>query len=480
MQLEFYCVIILGMNIDLTAYKGMRICVAVSGGRDSVALLHYLTVNAADYGITLCALNCDHKIRGEASAADSRFVRELCSLLSVPLLFFEREGEALKAELAARLWRLKCYKTAAKPQNLRGESDENCTAYGCDFWPGADAVATAHHADDNAETVIFNLARGSALAGLTGITDTDMGGWRIIRPMVSVTRKEIDEYVKNNGLRFADDESNFECEYTRNKIRHNVLPALEDAVHGTAGAIFRFSRLAAEEEGYFERIIKERRLVERTALGAKIYFCGERVVFRRAALAALRGWNDVKDYTSEHLERLFGLQFADKGKRFEFLRFVAFKEEGCISICEKLHLNESETERDFEEFKRLNSNIYGGQHVWIVTSDELEWAKNELKACGISQIKTLKFDSDAVPAGAVIRFAQTGDKFEKFGGGTKSLGDYFTDKKIPVRVRAKIPVVAVGTDIYCVCGVEISEKIKICGKTENVLYLLSADYINLK
>ena len=70
----------------------------------------------------------------------------------------------------------------------------------------------------------------------------------------------------------------------------------------------------------------------------------------------------IADYTSEHLERLFGLQFADKGKRFEFLRFVAFKEEGCISICEKLHLNESETERDFEEFKRLSSNIYGGQH----------------------------------------------------------------------------------------------------------------------
>lgn len=461
------------MNIDLTAYRGMRVCVAVSGGRDSVALLHYLTVHAADYEVTLCALNCDHKIRGEASAADSRFVKELCASLNIPLLFFERESEALKNELAARLWRLKCYKTAVKPQNLRDELDENCTLYGCDFWTGADAVATAHHADDNAETVIFNLARGSALAGLKGITDSDIGGLKIIHPMIAVTRKEIDEYVKNNGLRFVDDESNFACDYTRNKIRHNVLPALEESVHGASGAIFRFSRLAAEDEEYFENLIKERGLVERTALGSKIKFCEERVVFRRAALAALQGWNEVKDYTSEHFERLYKLQFAENGKKFEFLRFVAFKEEGGVSICERSLLYESENGRDFEEYKRLNSNIFGGQHIWVVTADELEWAENELKARGVSQIKTLKFDEDKVPEGAVVRFARTGDKFEKFGGGTKSLGDFFTDKKIPLRVRKKIPVVAVGADIYCVCGVEISEKIRITDKTVNVGFIVS-------
>ncbi|MDE6356799.1 MAG: tRNA lysidine(34) synthetase TilS [Clostridia bacterium] len=468
------------MNIDLTAYKGMRVCVAVSGGRDSVALLHCLTDRAADYGITLCALNCDHKIRGEASAADSRFVKDLCASLNIPLLFFERSGGALKSELAARLWRLKCYKTASKPQNLHDEFDENCTLYGCDFWAGADAVATAHHADDNAETVIFNLARGSALAGLTGITDSRMDGFKIIHPMISVTRKEIDEYVKGSGLWFVDDESNFACDYTRNKIRHSVLPALEEAVHGAAGAIFRFSRLAAEDEEYFENLIKERGLIERTALGAKIKFCKERVVFRRAALAALQGWNDVKDYTSEHFERLYNLQFSENGKKFEFLRFVAFKEEGCVSICEKSLLCESENGRGFAEYKRLNSNIFRGQPVWVVTADELDFAENALKKSGISQIKTLKFDGDKVPDGAVIRFARAGDKFAKFGGGTKSLGDYFTDKKIPLRVRAKIPVLAVGSDIYCVCGVEISEKVKVCGKTKKILYLLAADYGKLK
>lgn len=476
MQLAFYCVIILHMKIDLTDYKGMRICVAVSGGRDSVALLHYLNARAADYAITLCALNCDHKIRGEASAADSRFVRELCVDLKIPMLFFEREGGAGKSEQSARLWRLKCYKTATKPQNLWGELDENCTLYGADFWRGADAVATAHHLSDNAETVIFNLARGSALAGLTGITDCDIGGLKIVRPMIAAERAEIEEYIAQNRLEFVEDESNSTCDYTRNKLRLNVLPALEDAVHGAAKAVYRFSRLAAEDEEYFESLIKERGLVERTALGAKIKFCGERVVFRRAALTALQGRNEVKDYTSEHLENLFKLQFAENGKKFEFLRFVAFKEEGCVSICEKTLLYESENGKAFEEYKRQNSNIFGGQPVWVVTADEIEETEKQLTENGYGNIKALKFDLDAIPQGAAVRFMKAGDRFEKFGGGTKNLGDYFTDKKIPVRVRGKIPVVAVGCDIYCVCGVEISEKIKVGGNTKNVSYLLAADY----
>ncbi len=468
------------MNIDLTAYRGMRICVAVSGGKDSVSLLHYLTVHAADYAITLCALNCDHKIRGEASAADSRFVKELCASLNVPMLFFEREDAAVKSEQAARLWRLKCYKTAIKPQKSWGEIDEKCRISGTEEWFGAAAVATAHHLNDNAETVIFNLARGSALAGLEGITDSDIGGLKIIHPMISASREEIDEYICENGLRYVEDESNFTCDYTRNKIRHNVLPALEDAVHGSAKAVFRFSRLAAEDEEYFENLIKERGLVEKTPSGAKIKFCKERVVFRRAALVALKGCSEVKDYTSEHFERLYGLQFAENGKKFEFLRFVAFKEDGCVSICEKRALFESVNGRDFEEYKRLNSNIYGGEPLWVVTADELDLALKELEKNGYDKIKTLKFDLDAVPEGATVRFAKAGDKFEKFGGGTKKLGDWFTDKKIPVRVRQKIPVVAVGCDIYCVCGVEISEKIKVCGTTRNVAYLLAADYRKLK
>ena len=103
-----------------------------------MALLHYFDAHKLGYGITLSALNCDHKIRGEASARDSAFVREWCAERNIPLYFFEWNTDLPKTEANARFWRLKCY------SNVQG----------------VDAVATAHHMNDNAETVLFNLARG--------------------------------------------------------------------------------------------------------------------------------------------------------------------------------------------------------------------------------------------------------------------------------------------------------------------------------
>ena len=95
------------------------------------------------------------------------------------------------------------------------------------------------------------------------------------------------------------------------------------------------------------------------------------------------------------------------------------------------------------------------------------------------KIKALKFDADKIPANAVVRFMQAGDKFTKFGGGTKNLGDYFTDKKIPVRFRGQIPLVASGSDILIICGVEISDKVKITAETEAVSAVICADYARL-
>ena len=132
------------MNVNLKKYAGLKVCVAVSGGRDSMALLHYLSARAVQYNITLTALNCDHRIRGETSERDSAFVADYCENAGIPLSRYVADRK-FTDEGSARMWRLfECYLKEA----------ENC-----------DCIATAHHLGDNAETVLFNLARGTSLAG---------------------------------------------------------------------------------------------------------------------------------------------------------------------------------------------------------------------------------------------------------------------------------------------------------------------------
>ncbi|MDE6667798.1 MAG: tRNA lysidine(34) synthetase TilS [Clostridia bacterium] len=434
------------MKLELAAYKGKKICVAVSGGRDSMALLHYLNAHKEEYGITLTALNCDHKMRA-SSASDSAFVKTWCGERGIDLLCFEVDGLALKTEAEARDWRRSCYFKAAK---------------------SVDFIATAHHLDDNAETVLFNLARGSALAGVTGITDNVITSGEgdklsLIHPLIACTREEINAYVVENNVPYVDDETNFSDAYTRNFIRNNVLPTLEKAVPDASKAIYRFSRLAAEDEEFFNAEIEKRGILSFDGDTVIIKYC-EKPLFSRAAVTAVRDFFKKKDYTSTQVEVLFKLQNAENGKKFEFLGLTAYKEDGGISI-KKTAVQDACCEAPFSDYICGKSSIYGGQLLKI--------AKNDGDFAAFPDKKVLKFDIGAIPQTAVIRFMKSGDKFTKFGGGTKSLGDFFTDRKIPVRIRKTLPLIADGNEVLAVCGVEISDKIKVNDKTCKVGLIIS-------
>lgn len=440
------------MHPELSNCKNKKICVAVSGGKDSTALLHYLYTHKDEYGIALSALNCDHKIRGEASARDSAFVKRWCRARKIPLVFFEWDGERFVNEAQARLWRRECYQKAL---NLAFDG------------AGADYIATAHHANDNAETVIFNLARGSALAGVSGIRD-DMKN-RIIRPLINCTRAEIDAYARVNSLEYVEDESNFTEDYTRNKIRLSVLPELERAVPGAINGICRFARLAAEDEEYFAKEIEKRGLLKGVRGGYEIAFCEEKPLFARAAVKAIELMKR-RDYTAGHVERLYKLQFCENGKKFEFLKLTAYKEEGKTVICDGG--KKAENELPFGEYFCAGYEFCG---VPVRITDEENFKRDLDNFKSAHKIKVLKFDLDAIPESAALRFFRTGDVFKKFGGGTKKAGDYFTDKKIPVRVRPQIPVIADGGEILIICGAEISDRVKITEKTKRAGYVICED-----
>ncbi len=456
-----------------------------------MALLHYLYKNAERYGIVLSALNCDHGIRGASSARDSAFVEKWCREHKIPLRTFKTdctelaEKRRVSVETAARDWRLFCYFRAAEAENA--------------------CIATAHHMDDNAETVLFNIARGSSLSGAAGLKDVEMrldanvrnnqvyAPWeceselkctltfQIVRPLINCTRSEIDEYINENKIPFVDDETNFTQDYTRNKIRMNVMPELENAVHGAAANIFRFSRLAGLSVDFIEREALSRVKITLDGNAALIAECGEYVLFAHCAVFIIKEWFRKKDYTLSHVDALFGLQSQKTGKKYEFLGLTAYSENGRIAICEKQNCSELPFGFGRSMFSgrlltvtqnrtELPLKTVNGEYVYLDASDKFyNTAEGEKFGC---KFPLLKFDADAVPETAVIRTAKAGDKFKKFGGGTKSLGDFFTDKKIPVRLRKTIPLIADGNEILAVCGVEISDKIKVTPSTAQVGFIV--------
>ncbi|MCD8287214.1 MAG: tRNA lysidine(34) synthetase TilS [Clostridia bacterium] len=459
------------MKVELSAYAGMRVCVAVSGGKDSIALLHYMVHNGPGYGIKVSAINCDHGIRGEASRQDSEFVRSFCQAAHVPLLFFAHDG-TFASEEEARLWRRDCYLEAAREHTL-----EDGTR-----WVPADAIATGHHMSDNAETVIFNIARGSGLSGACGITDGEITGpdrtsIKLIRPLIEATRREIDEYIRQFGLPYVTDNTNLMDYYTRNKIRLYVIPELERAVPNAQRSLFRFSRIVKETEDYFENIIRRDGLVSKVYGGLLIKPVEEEAIFSRCCLKVF-SYYKIKDYTSLHIKSLFKLMHGANGKRFRFLRLVAFKEERGIAVCEAGRISPY-GEAPLAE---VTDGVFVGEPFSLnpVPQDAVQTICAGDMSLGASFCpgkKTLFLDADKIPAGAVVRFKKDGDVFERFGGNTKKLGDYFTDIKLPQRLRERVPMLCSGSKVLAVGGIEIAESLKITPDSRNVLAISCVDYL---
>ena len=192
------------------------VLVGLSGGADSVCLLHFLQYLAKEKHFALAAVHVNHGLRGRAAEADARFCEQLCRTLEIP--FFLKQVDARKVaqkydlspEHGARKARYGAYQQVAKK------------------W-GATKLALGHHADDLAETFLLNLLRGTKAKGLAGIPVRRplTSSVEIIRPLLCITRKQTEEYLKNNGLTHITDQSNFDDVFTRNWVRHTLLPLLE-------------------------------------------------------------------------------------------------------------------------------------------------------------------------------------------------------------------------------------------------------------
>lgn len=222
--------------------EGGRVLCAVSGGADSMCLLHIM---CSRKNIAVACAHFNHCLRGAESDRDEQFVRRVCAELGVECFTDERDVAAY-----------------AKSNSMGTEEAARKLRYDflfavADSW-GADRIATAHNADDNAETVILNLARGAGLKGLCGIPPVR---GRIIRPLLHTTREEIEQYLAEHGLEHVEDSSNAADDYSRNRIRHHIIPVLRMQNPDAVRSIARTTQLLRKDEEYLshqaERFIKE-------------------------------------------------------------------------------------------------------------------------------------------------------------------------------------------------------------------------------
>lgn len=214
---------------------GDKIIVALSGGADSVCLLHILCSLKEKFNLTIYAAHLNHGIRGEEAERDEQFCKILCKNYDVRL-FTEK-------------------KDIPKLAKARGKSEELCgrlERYAFFDRVSASAgakIATAHNASDNAETLIFNIARGASVSGASAIPPRR---GNIIRPLIEQTGEQIREYCRVNGLEFVTDSTNLSDGYTRNKIRHRIIPLLKELNPGFDAAAMRFTQSAAESREFIE------------------------------------------------------------------------------------------------------------------------------------------------------------------------------------------------------------------------------------
>ena len=428
--------------MDLKNFAQKRICVAISGGVDSVVLLHYLKSQAKACGFELLAVHCEHGIRGENSLADMRFVQDLCAEWDIPLIVFRADCPALATEKKLSL------ETAAR--EFRKACFASLIADG-----KADFVATAHHALDEAETVLFRLARGTSLSGAKGMTAQD--GW-VIRPLLGWTKEEILAHAEKNELAYRVDESNLQTEFTRNKLRLEILPKLEEAVPGACRNLMAFAQKAAADDEVLYDLAEG--LLSRFDGEFLLAFCNKAPLFNRACLLALKGLGVEKDYTSAHLNAVFALQTSEKGAKLDLPCLTeAVKMENGILLrckCEPISVQKPQP-------KKFDLDGYdGGRYEVILAEHEISlpntWGQ------------VLRVDLEKL-GGGEFRFRQDGDEMKRFGGGTKSLKKFFNEKKIPAEEREFIPLIAKEGEVLVVCGVEISERVKVTENTKKSAYI---------
>ncbi|WP_026891099.1 tRNA lysidine(34) synthetase TilS [Lacrimispora aerotolerans] len=432
---------------------GDRVIVALSGGADSVCLLVVLNECKDELGISLKAVHVHHGLRGREADRDSEYAKTLSQSLSLPfscvhvdVTGYAREHK-LSVEEAGRL--------------LRYEVLENERL---SF--GGNKIAVAHHKDDQAETILHHLFRGTGLKGLGGIRpERD----RIVRPLLSVGKTEILAYLEEKGISYCEDSTNAHTDYARNRIRGILLPAIKKEINARAeDNIIHAGEMAAKADEYLEKqaekFLKECAVLEPDENGS-VHSIGvkteglilEEDIIKtyvlRAMIRSVSG--SMKDISMTHVESAKALLWAQSGKQIDLPGGrIALRSSDYLWIKNKMK-NETVDNPNDILLPQVDFQVFPykkGQE--IPKNGYTKW-----------------FDYDKIKCALSVRYRQTGDYLTLTGGGRKTVKAFMIDEKIPREERGKIPLIVDGSHVLWVIGYRISEYYKITDDTHTVIQM---------
>lgn len=451
------------MDTHHMAGSGDGILAAVSGGADSVCLLLVLKELEEELGIRLAAFHLNHGLRGDEADRDEQFVRELCARMDIPLkVVHELVGSyakehGLSEEEAGRLLRYRHLEEAA-------------AEFGCG------KIATAHHKNDQAETVLFNLFRGSGLKGLGGIRP--MRG-AIVRPLLAVTREEIETYLYKKKADWCEDSTNRDNVYERNKVRNVLLPWVTEHINEQAVShVVKTAEFAAQADAYFmdqvEKLRKEWQIFRNeedkatsVAIGARAFDEQHPILKPYLLRAMIRELiHTEKDISSRHLEAICALTGPGGGTMADLpYGLVAVRSYDTLEIRDRA-LCERPEDRMTPMALIPGETLILERNGTVFESQIFEW-KKELE---IPKNECTKwFDYDKIKAILFVRTRESGDFFEIGGGKRKLLKRFFIDEKIPEAERDNCMLLADGDHIVWIIGHRISEAYKLTDSTRTVL-----------
>ncbi|MDO5665249.1 MAG: tRNA lysidine(34) synthetase TilS [Bacteroidia bacterium] len=411
--------------------------VGLSGGADSMVLLDVLTL----LGYRCIAAHCNFHLRGEESDDDARFVKKWCKENDIEFTSIDFDTKQYAAdkkisiEMAARELRYSWFEVIRK-QFV------------------ADAIAVAHHKDDSVETVLLNLIRGTGISGLSGISPKN---GKIVRPMLCVTRTEIENYLREREIPFRTDSTNHEDIYTRNHIRLNILPMLQKINPSVSESIFRTSENVAEAEKVYKEAIDND--LKSVLLNDKIDI--EKLKQTVSPSSVLFEILSPLGFHPSVIEDVNNAMDASPGKVF-------------YSSARRLI-----KDRDYFLIDKINKSEYDNQTFLIdlTTQEILNPIRLEIKVTDVPKSidksnNILYADADKLSFPLVLRKWQSGDWFIPFGmKGRKKLSDFFTDQKFNLKQKEETWILLSGEDVVWVVGYRSDNRFKITSNTKKVVQI---------
>lgn len=434
---------------------GDGIVVGLSGGPDSMCLLHVLYQLKDRYGLKLYAAHINHMLRGEAADEDQKACEDFCSNLGVKCYVLRAdinsiaESKGVSTEMAGRDVRYDFFNDVMeKTSSVK--------------------IAVAHNMNDQAETILMHMMRGTGLDGLVGIRP--VRGNRIIRPIVKITRNEIEEYCQLNELPVRIDKTNLEPVYSRNKVRLELIPYIQKNFNpDIISSLARMGELVSKDEEYMQETaskvfqkycyIRE----EKVIIYKDVFTYHPSIISRVIRKAIFKVKGNVNNIQSVHIDNIINLQKCNTGKFTKVPGNIIINNvygDIVISIDVKKKPSVENSEFSLQIGKNYIESMGITVNIANVNKDNISYkngrGKRYFSIDGVNEI--------------TLRNRREGDRFTPLGlSGSKKLKDVFINLKIPREERDTIPLLCFDQSISWIVGYGISDKYKVNNKTQNVI-----------